>query len=178
MVLGRPAPTWVGTPSPIRLPLEIMKADLDAPSAASDAGTAPADTGAEAFRHAPANPVVRHGLMAFGFVMVGLGALGVLLPVVPTTPFLIVAAWAFSRSSERFHRWLYGHPRLGPPLVAWNRHGVIPVTGKVLSVIGMYGSLVLVVLYVATDWVLPAVHFIVITAVAAYILTRPSRVPD
>lgn len=154
-----------------------MKADLHAPRSPSDDRTT-ADTAEEAFRHAPANPVVRHCLMALGFVMVGLGTLGIFLPVMPTAPFLIVAAWAFSRSSERFHRWLYEHPRFGPPLVAWNRHGVIPVTGKVLSVIGMYSSLVLVILFVATDWVLPTVHFAIITAVAAYILTRPSRVPD
>ncbi len=131
----------------------------------------------EKFRHAPANPMVRHCLLALGFLMVGLGTLGVCLPVVPTAPFLIVAAWAFSRSSERFHNWLYSHPHFGPPLVAWNRHGVIPVTAKVLSVVGMYGSVVLVVMFVATDWVLPAIHIAVVTAVAAYILTRPSRAP-
>jgi len=131
----------------------------------------------EKFRHAPANPMVRHCLLALGFLMVGLGTLGVFLPVVPTAPFLIVAAWAFSRSSERFHNWLYSHPHFGPPLVAWNRHGVIPVTAKVLSVVGMYSSVVLVITFVETDWVLPAIHIAVVTAVAAYILTRPSRAP-
>ena len=131
----------------------------------------------EKFRHAPANPMVRHCLLALGFLMVGLGTLGVFLPVVPTAPFLIVAAWAFSRSSERFHNWLYSHPHFGPPLVAWNRHGVIPVIAKVLSVVGMYGSVVLVIMFVETDWVLPAIHIAVVTAVAAYILTRPSRAP-
>jgi uncharacterized protein len=147
------------------------------------AGQAPADrmpsgpAGFEKFRHAPANPVVRHFLLGLGFLMVGLGMLGVFLPVLPTVPFLIVAAWAFSRSSERFHNWLYSHPHFGPPLVAWNRHGVIPVTAKLLSLIGMYGSVVLVALFVATDWVLPAIHMGIVTAVAAYILTRPSRAP-
>jgi uncharacterized protein len=131
----------------------------------------------EKFRHAPVNPMVRHCLLALGFLMVALGTLGVFLPVMPTAPFLIVAAWAFSRSSERFHNWLYGHPHFGPPLVAWNRHGVIPVKAKLLSVVGMYASVVLVILFVATDWVLPAIHIAVVTAVAAYILTRPSRAP-
>jgi uncharacterized membrane protein YbaN (DUF454 family) len=147
-----------------------MKADTSAPL--SDT---PPD--AESFRHAPANPVVRHALIALGWVMVGLGTLGIFLPVMPTAPFLIVAAWAFSRSSERFHRWLYNHPHFGPPLIAWNRHGVIPVTAKVLSVAGMYSSLVLVIAFVASDWVLPLIHFCIVTPVAIYILTRPSRAP-
>jgi uncharacterized membrane protein YbaN (DUF454 family) len=147
------------------------------------AGQAPADripsgpAGFEKFRHAPANPVVRHFLLALGFLMVGLGMLGVFLPVLPTVPFLIVAAWAFSRSSERFHNWLYSHPHFGPPLVAWNRHGVIPITAKFISVISMYGSVVLVGVFVATDWVLPTFHFAIVTAVAVYILTRPSSAP-
>jgi len=131
----------------------------------------------EEFRHAPVNPVVRHCLMALGFLMVALGTIGAFLPVMPTVPFLIVAAWAFSRSSERFHNWIYSHPHFGPPLVAWNRHGVIPVTAKILSVVGMYGSVVLVIVFVATDWVIPAIHIAVVTAVAAFILTRPSRAP-
>jgi uncharacterized protein len=147
------------------------------------AGQAPADrapsgpAGFEKFRHAPANPVVRHFLLAVGFLMVGLGMLGVFLPVLPTVPFLIVAAWAFSRSSERFHNWLYSHPHFGPPLVAWNRHGVIPITAKFISVVSMYGSVVLVGVFVATDWVLPTFHFAIVTAVAVYILTRPSSAP-
>jgi uncharacterized membrane protein YbaN (DUF454 family) len=160
-----------------------MKADIpeqtpgDQPAERSD-GTARDNTARiEGFRHAPANPMVRHCLMALGFLMVGLGTLGVFLPVMPTAPFLIVAAWAFSRSSERFHNWLYTHRHFGPPLVAWNRHGVIPVTAKLLSVVGMYGSVALVITFVATDWVIPAVHFGIVTAVAAYILTRPSRAP-
>jgi uncharacterized membrane protein YbaN (DUF454 family) len=130
------------------------------------------------FPHAPANPVVRHALMALGFVMVALGMIGVLLPVMPTAPFLIVAAWAFSRSSERFHRWLYTHPHFGPPLLAWNRYGVIPVKAKILAVTGMYSSLILVILFFSTDWVLPAIHGAVITAVTVFLLSRPSHIPD
>lgn len=58
-------------------------------------------------------PGVRHGLMALGWVCVALGIAGLFLPVMPTTVFLLIAAWAFSHSSHRFHRWLYDHPRLG-----------------------------------------------------------------
>src|SRR3954454_12796604 len=177
MALRRSAPTWVERPGSTPYQ-DIMTADSHNQSPGN---RPPSDQPAEqssgpprfdGFRHAPANPVMRHGLMALGFVMVGLGTLGVFLPVMPTAPFLIVAAWAFSRSSERFHNWLYSHRHFGPPLVAWNRHGVIPVTAKLLSVVGMYGSVVLVIVFVATDWVLPAIHIAVVTAVAASLPTR------
>lgn len=122
--------------------------------------------------------LLRRALIGFGWLMVALGIVGVFLPVVPTTPFLIVGAWAFSRSSRRFHDWLYGHPRLGPPLRAWNRYGVIPVHAKMLSVAGMWGSLALVILFVSDGWLLPSAHAAVIVGVTAYVLSRPSRPPN
>lgn len=121
--------------------------------------------------------VVRRLLIGFGWVMVVLGVIGVFLPVVPTAPFVIVAAWAFSRSSQRFHDWLHMHPRLGPPLRAWQSHGVIPLHAKILSIGGMSGSLVLVIAFVAEGWMLPAIHATIILAVSAYILSRPSSPP-
>lgn len=121
--------------------------------------------------------LVRRALIVLGWLMVALGIVGIFLPVIPTTPFLIVGAWAFSRSSRRFHDWLYGHPRLGPPLRAWNRHGVIPIPAKLLSVVGMWGSLVLVVLFVSDGWLLPVLHATVITMVTIYVLSRPSHPP-
>lgn len=136
---------------------------------------APADAGAEG--GGGPSPFLRHLLMALGWAMVALGVLGLFLPVLPTAPFLIVAAWAFSRSSRRFHDWLHHHPRLGPPLRAWQSHGVIPVRGKVAAVVGMWSSLGLVLAFAPGGWVLPAVHATIITAVTAFILTRPSRAP-
>ncbi|HSK42150.1 MAG TPA: YbaN family protein [Arenibaculum sp.] len=121
--------------------------------------------------------VVRRILIGFGWIMVVLGVIGVFLPVVPTAPFVIVAAWAFSRSSQRFHDWLYMHPRLGPPLRAWRSHRVIPWHAKALSIGGMWGSLGLVIAFIAEGWMLPAAHATIILAVSAYILSRPSSPP-
>ncbi|MCH4554286.1 YbaN family protein, partial [Aestuariibaculum sp. L182] len=64
---------------------------------------------------------------ALGWVMVALGFIGALLPVMPTTIFLIIAAWCFGRSSPRFEKWLLEHPVFGPTLVQWQRHGAIPL---------------------------------------------------
>jgi len=121
-------------------------------------------------------PGVRHGLFGFGVVCVVLGIAGLVLPVLPGTVFLLIALWAFSRSSPRFHHWLYRHPRLGAPLRQWHTHRVIPLRAKVLAVSMMAFSLLLVTLYVAEDWMLPSVLGAMMAAVATYIVTRPHSI--
>lgn len=64
---------------------------------------------------------------------VGLALAGAVLPLLPTTPFLLVAAWAFARSSPRLDAWLRAHPRLGPPLAAWEARRAIPRRAKLLA---------------------------------------------
>ena len=122
-------------------------------------------------------PPARYGLIAFGWLCVGLGVLGAFLPVLPTTIFLIMALWAFSRSSARLHHWLSSHPRLGRPLRAWHAHRVIPIPAKCLALTMMLLSLLFVTLFLAEGWVLPLGLALVLGSVAAYIVTRPHRIP-
>ncbi len=68
-----------------------------------------------------------------GFVSLGLGVVGVFLPVLPTTPFIILAAFCFSRSSERWHKWLLNNQEFGPALSDWERYGVIRLRAKLLA---------------------------------------------
>lgn len=119
---------------------------------------------------------MRHVLLALGWTCVGLGVAGMFLPVMPTTVFLLIAAWAFSKCSLRFHRWLYEHPRLGRPVRDWHAHRVIPVRAKALAVTMMTASLLYVTLFVADGWMLPAGLAMALGAVAAFILSRPSRI--
>lgn len=122
-------------------------------------------------------PPLRWLLLALGWSCVGLGAVGAFLPVLPTTPFLLVAAWAFARSSARLRAWLYGHRRFGPALRAWHEHGAIPRRGKVASVVGMSASFAYILCRADEPW-LPVLVGVVLVCVGAFVLTRPEPPPE
>ena len=132
----------------------------------------------------PARPVrrlcgpARGALLALGFVCTAVGIAGVILPGLPGTVFLLIAAWAFSRSSERFHLWLYEHPRFGRTIRDWHAHRVIPVRAKIAALSMMAATAVGLVLMSHGDWHLPAISGGVMVLVALWIVTRPSRVGD
>lgn len=119
--------------------------------------------------------LVRTGLSAFGWLCVAVGLVGAVLPVLPTTPFLLVATWAFARSSPRFHRWLLGHRRLGPLLVAWETHRVIPVRAKVAAVAGMTFGMAYVTLVSPAPWYAAAAMGVAVVYGAWFVLSKPSR---
>jgi uncharacterized membrane protein YbaN (DUF454 family) len=113
-------------------------------------------------------------LLVIGWLMVGLGFIGIFVPVLPTVPFLLVALWAFSRTSQRFHDWLYNHPRMGPPLRDWREHGAIPVRAKILAVATMLVSFLWIAFGIAQDWLLPTVAAACLIPAAIFIVTRPN----
>lgn len=114
-------------------------------------------------------------LLAVGWIMVGLGCVGIVVPGLPTVPFLLVALWAFSKSSQRFHDWLYTHPRLGPPLRDWREYGVISLRAKTLAIATMIVSLLWINFGIAEDWVFPAIVAACLLPPAIFIVTRPSE---
>lgn len=69
-----------------------------------------------------------------------LGAIGLALPLMPTVPFLIAAAFCFERGSPKLHAWLIRHPRFGPPLMDWNRYRVIRWPAKLIATVGLLTS--------------------------------------
>ncbi|MYD99888.1 MAG: DUF454 domain-containing protein [Alphaproteobacteria bacterium] len=115
--------------------------------------------------------------IAVGFAALALAALGVVLPLLPTTPFLLVAAYAFARSSERWHAWLLSHRVFGPIIEDWRRHGAIGRRTKIVGVAAMAGVLALSVAF-DVDSIVLAVQAVVLTASAAFVLSRPSPPGD
>lgn len=121
--------------------------------------------------------ILRYGLMTLGWLCVALAMLGVILPGLPTTIFVIIAAWAFSRSSARFHTWLYGHKTFGPLLKDWEDHRVVPRRAKTLMVILMTLSLAILTYFEHQRPWLPAGVAVILLAVAIYVLRCPSERP-
>ena len=108
-----------------------------------------------------------------GLAAVAVGAVGVVLPLLPTTPFLLVAAFAFARSSERLNSWLREHRTFGPLIGNWHRDGSIDRKAKRTAIIVIVTTPVITWLLDAPLWIL-ACQIVVLSASAIFIVTRPS----
>ena len=116
---------------------------------------------------------VRLIYLSVGWVCTALGIIGAFLPVMPTTPFLLVAVWAFSRSSPRLKKWLYHHPKYGQTIRDWFEHGAVGTRVKIFAIATM--SLSVPIAYVFTQNLpLVAIHATVIVLIAMFLISRPS----
>lgn len=120
------------------------------------------------------NRVWRYVLFACGCLSVVLGVIGIFLPVLPATPFLLLAAACFARSSQRFYLWLVLHPRLGPWVRDYLEGQGIPRKGKVWALVLMWSSISFSIWIVPLLWVRV---FMLISAVCVtiYILKQKTR---
>lgn len=110
-----------------------------------------------------------------GLLFLLLGAIGVILPLLPTTPFILVAAWCFSHSSERFHQWLLNHRLFGSLIRDWQEHGVIPFKIKCLSTTMMLLMVSYPLLFRTFDVSLKALVVATVLIALAFIWSRPSK---
>jgi uncharacterized membrane protein YbaN (DUF454 family) len=109
-----------------------------------------------------------------GVACLATGAAGIVLPLLPATPFLLLAAYAFARSSPRMHAWLLAHPRFGPVIDDWRRHGAIARNTKIAALALMVATLALSVALAVPAWVL-VVQAMALAGSGLFIVTRPDR---
>lgn len=109
-----------------------------------------------------------------GLFFVALAMLGIPLPLLPTVPFLLLAAFCFSRGSDRLHTWLVTHPVLGPPIRDWNDRGAIPAKGKRLATVSVIAVFSLSLMLGLATYLL-VIQFVALACVMIFIWSRPSH---
>lgn len=115
--------------------------------------------------------------LTLGWIFVGTGLVGVFLPVLPTTPFMILGLWMFSKSSQRFHDWLYTHRIFGPSLQKWHEHNVIPPVAKLASISMMTGSFIYLVYWTDVPVWMVILSGLLMAYAAWFVLSKPSHTP-
>ena len=116
-------------------------------------------------------------LLALGWICVGLGFIGIFVPGLPTTIFLIIALCAFTKSSKRLRIWLLNHKRFGPILRNWQEHKVVPLKAKILMVV-LQTLVVIIVQYTFDNLFITVGLAIILLMVATYVISLPSRVSE
>lgn len=111
--------------------------------------------------------------LILAYLSAGLGIIGAFLPLLPATPFLLVAAWAATRGSPELHRWLYAHPRLGPLLIAWEENRAVSTGTKWLAG-GLMLSSWVTMLLVTDGWIVPTVTGVMFLCGGTFLATRPT----
>ena len=107
-----------------------------------------------------------------GWTAFGLGLIGAFLPLLPTVPFMLLAAFCFARGSDRFHTWLMNHPRFGPAIHDWQQHGAISRRAKIMAVAAIAAAFLISVLMGVRLMIL-GIQAAVLICVLLFILTRP-----
>lgn len=116
----------------------------------------------------------RHVALFLACVFLILAFIGILLPGVPTVPFLLLAAWCAAKGSPRMHRWLYAQPYLGQLLSDWHKQQAISRQSKIIALLMLLMSWGLMFSMLSNEWVRVVVSLLFV-AVATYLISRRER---
>lgn len=110
-------------------------------------------------------------LTILGLLSLGLGILGAFLPVLPTTPLLLLSAALFLKSNRKLYDWLMNHPKMGPYISNFLKHKAIPLRVKVVSITTLWLTLLYCAIFVAEHWALRVFFIILAIGVTIHILS-------
>lgn len=120
------------------------------------------------------NSLIRKVLIVAGTLFVGLGIVGIFLPILPTTPFLLLAAACYARSSERFYRWLLNHRWFGKYIRTYQEGKGIPVKAKALSISLIWLTIFSSVIFVVHPLIVRIILIVIAIGVTIYLLSLPT----
>lgn len=115
---------------------------------------------------------MRYLWAVFGLASLGFGLAGAVLPLLPTVPFLLLAAFCFDRSSPRLHNWLVSHVHFGPMIENWRTRGAISRQAKIAASVSILAAFLISVVLGVHPMVL-AIQAVVLSAVSLFIWSRP-----
>ena len=110
-------------------------------------------------------------LTVLGLLSLSLAVLGIFLPVLPTTPLLLLAAWFFLRGNKGLYDWLMNHPRFGRYIRNFTVHKAIPLHVKIISVTLIWVTLLNCAIFVTDNWILRVLFILIAIAVTIHILS-------
>ncbi len=119
-------------------------------------------------------PIVRWTLLFAGTVLVGIGILGIFLPLLPTTVFFLMAAWCYARSSKRFYDWLHHNKVFGKYLKNYREGNGISVSGKISIIIVLWGG-ILYSMYVTQSHIIQLLLLVIAIGVTIHIIVIPTN---
>ena len=117
---------------------------------------------------------MRFAWLLAGHLALSLGVIGIFLPLLPTTPFLLLASFCYARGSERFELWLLNHRHLGPPVKAWKQSGAIGIKTKIVAILAIAVSGISVGLMDHIPLYGRAAMAVMLVSAATFIATRPN----
>ena len=110
--------------------------------------------------------------LILAYLFLGLAILGVVLPGLPTVPFLLLSAWFAARGSQRLHRWLYAHPRFGKILIDWEEQGAISRRSKIMTVVLLIASWIIMYFVNGNPWLMVGLA-LMFAGTMTFVLSRP-----